>query len=364
MLGISVYPYKENIEETLSYIKKAADLGYGRIFTNLLEVKEDKEALLATMKKVIGFARELGMEVVLDVNPAVFEQLHISYQNLDFFADMNATGIRLDTSFDGLVESFLTYEHNHLDIEVNISNDTAYVENILRYRPNAKKLIGCHNFYPQRFTGLGYDYFKKCSLKYKKLGLRTAAFINSHEASHGPHPHTDGLCSLEMHRDKPIVVQAKHLVALGCIDDIIIANAFASDAELEAVSRVEQDQIVLDVVFNNSVSPEEKNLVLQEQHINRGDISDYMIRSTFIRLAYKNKSIPANGTQDKVQYGDITIGNDSFGQYRGELNIVLQDMPDKGHYKNVVGRIVEEELFLLSYIKPWTKFRFREFQSK
>jgi len=361
MLGISVYPYKENIQDSLNYVKKAASFGFKRVFTNILEIEnQDKEDLLSSMKEVIQYARRQSMEVMLDVNPTVFEQLNISYHNLSFFKKMGATAIRLDSSFDGFVESLMTFDNNNLDIEINISNDTAYLENVLSYAPQKKKIIGCHNFYPQRFTGLDDSYFKKCSEKYKSMGLRTAAFINSHYGDHGPHPFCDGLCTLEMHRDMKIVTQAKHLIAIGSIDDIIIANAFASDQELEAISLVNQNQIVLDVVFNPNVSEEEKKLVLDNQHFNRGDISSYMIRSTYVKTQYKNTSIPVNCTSDSLYYGDITIGNDTFGQYRGELNIVTKEMSDPKHNKNVVGKVADDEQFLISYIKPWTKFRFIE----
>jgi hypothetical protein len=36
------------------------------------------------------------MEVMVDINPALFEQLGISYDDLSFFHDMGAYGIRLD----------------------------------------------------------------------------------------------------------------------------------------------------------------------------------------------------------------------------------------------------------------------------
>lgn len=361
MLGISVYPYKEDINKTKEYIERAAKYGYQRLFTNLLQIEEnEKEKVVSEMKEIILHARSFGMEVILDVNPGVFDQLNISYNDLTFFKDMGATGIRLDSTFDGLVESLLTFDDTNLDLEINISNDTAYLDNILTYEPLKKKIIGCHNFYPQRYTGLDYDYFVKCSRKFKNMGLRTAAFVNSHNADHGPHVFADGLCTLEMHRDMDIVTQAKHLVALGTIDDIIIANAYASEDELKRLSEVRQDQIVFDVVFDKDVTAEEKKIVLENQHFNRGDISSYMIRSTFVKLAYRDKSIPQNCLKDKVSFGDITIGNDTFGQYKGELNIVKKDMPDSHHYKNVVGSIPEDELFLIQYVKPWTKFRFKE----
>ena len=134
-----------------------------------------EEETLESLKVSIKHARKYGMEVILDLNPAVFEQLNISYHDLTFFKEMGATGIRLDSTFDGLVESLMTFDDSQLDLEINISNDTYYLENIISYQPNMKRIIGCHNFYPQRFTGLDYDYFIKCSKKYKEKELRKFA---------------------------------------------------------------------------------------------------------------------------------------------------------------------------------------------
>ncbi|WP_165002984.1 MULTISPECIES: MupG family TIM beta-alpha barrel fold protein [unclassified Enterococcus] len=361
MFGIAVYPYKEVQEETVDYIKTAAKYGFERVFTNLLMIEPGEEKqVIERLETIIKEARKCRMEVILDVNPAVFEQLGISHHDLTFFKKMGATGIRLDSSFDGLVESLLTFDETGLDLEINISNDTYYLENILSYQPNAKRLIGCHNFYPQRFTGLDYEYFMKCSAKYKKLGLRTAAFINSQTADHGPHCYTDGLCTLEQHRDLPIELQAKHLVATNLIDDIIIANAFASEEELAALSALCTDQIVLDVEFSSNTTGLEKEILLDNQHFNRGDINRFSIRSTFVKLRYQDQDIPENNAKEKVSYAEITLGNNSFGQYKGEINIVKQGMPNERREKNVIGKITKSDQFLIDYIQPWTKFRFRE----
>lgn len=304
------------------------------------------------------------MEVILDLNPAVFDQLGISYQDLTFFKEMGATGIRLDSTFDGLIESLITFDDSKLDLEINISNDTHYLENIISYEPNRNRIIGCHNFYPQRFTGLDYEYFIRCSEKYKKLGLRTAAFVNSQKADHGPHEYVDGLCTLEMHRDMPIKVQAKHLIATGLIDDIIIANAYASEEELRELSELRMDQIELDVEFSKGTTLLEKEILIDNQHFNRGDINSYSIRSTYVKLKYGNDDIPENNSFEHIEFGDVTLGNNSFGQYRGEVNIVKQKMPNKRHEKNVVAKVIKDNQFLIRYIKPWTKFRFREAEQK
>lgn len=361
MLGISIYPYKEEEKEVFDYIERAAKYGFQRVFTNLLMIEPGtEETVLSGMERAIQHARKFDMEVILDLNPAVFDQLGISYNDLSFFKEMGATGIRLDSSFDGLVESLMTFDQSGLDLEVNISNYTHYVENVLSYQPNKKRIIGCHNFYPQRFTGLDYEYFIQCSEKYKKLGLRTAAFVNSQTADHGPHVYTDGLCTLELHRDWSIELQAKHLIATGLIDDIIVANAFASEEELKRLSELDQEQIELSVAFTEGTTELEKEIILQNQHFNRGDINSYSIRSTYVKLVYGTNDLPENNCQEVLTFGDITIGNNSFGQYKAEVNIVKQEMPNTKHEKNVVAKVIPSNQMLIPYIRPWTKFRFKE----
>lgn len=151
---------------------------------------------------------------------------------------MGLSGIRLDAGFSGNEESIMTYNKFGLKVELNVSNGTKYVDNVMSFRPNVENFYGCHNFYTHVYTGLSYDYFIKCSKQFKELGIKTAAFVNAPSAEFGPWPVSEGLCRLEMHRDMPIDVQAKHLFATGLIDDVIIANCFASEDELEALRKL------------------------------------------------------------------------------------------------------------------------------
>lgn len=48
----------------------------------------------------------------------------------------------------------------------------------------------------------------------------------------------DGLCTLEDHRGLPIAAQVQHLKMTGLIDDVLIGNAYASEAELKAAAEV------------------------------------------------------------------------------------------------------------------------------
>ncbi|WMJ82182.1 MupG family TIM beta-alpha barrel fold protein [Clostridium sp. MB40-C1] len=355
-LGISVYPGHASVEENIKYIELAAKYGFTRIFTCLLSVEGNKEKILSEFKETLRVAKNKNMQVVADVSPKVFKEIGISYSDLSFFKEMGVYGIRLDMGFTGNEESIMTYNNEDLFIELNISNGTKYIENIMSYKPNVDKLMGCHNFYPHRYTGLNYKHFIKCSKQFKNLGIRTSAFINSKAATFGPWPLNEGLCTLEMHREMNIESQAKHLFVTGLIDDVIIANAFASEEELKALSKIDKDMLTFKVELANNIPEIEKDIVLNEPHFNRGDVSDYVIRSTQSRVKYKEHEFLPFNTPD-IKRGDIIIDTSLYGHYAGELQIALKDMKNFGR-TNIVGNISGKDLFLLNYVEPWQKFKF------
>ena len=92
----------------------------------------------------------------------------------------------------------------------------------------------------------------------------------------------------------------------------------------------------------------------QELHVRRGDITEYMVRSTEVRKS--TKTMTSQCAKVSLQErGQVVIGNNSFGKYKGELQIILKEMPIDER-KNIVGTIAEEELFLLDYVGAWTQF--------
>lgn len=360
MLGISIYPNKQKEEEIINYIKVAYELGFKRIFTTLLTIDENnKNELVQKYKNIIQFANKIGMETTLDVSPSIFKILNISYDDLSFFNEMGVKTIRLDEGFDGLKESELTYNKYNINIEINMSNATKYLDNIISFKPNKSKLLGCHNFYPQELTGLANEHFLKCSKNFKKHNIRTAAFVTSQFANIGPWPIMDGLCTLEMHRSLPITSQVKHLILTELIDDIIIGNAYASLQELQEISNIYFSNILtFKIKFSMLALEVEKNIVFNEFHFYRGDVSEFLIRSTQSRTKYKSVSIKENNSHHTLNRGDIIICNDNFGNYKGELQIVLINQSNIKHRKNFVGKICDQELFLLDWIRPWSKFNF------
>ncbi len=76
--------------------------------------------------------------------------------------------------FTGSEEALMTFNPQNLKIEINMSNNTNYIDTIMDYQPNKENLIGCHNFNPHRYSGLNLKHFIKCTERFNKYGLRTA----------------------------------------------------------------------------------------------------------------------------------------------------------------------------------------------
>ena len=72
----------------------------------------------------------------------------------------------------------MTYNPYGLKIEINMSNGTKYVDNIMSHRPNRENLIGCHNFIRIVIQGYPTDHFIKCSKQFKDYGMRTALLFH------------------------------------------------------------------------------------------------------------------------------------------------------------------------------------------
>ena len=377
-LGISVYPDKSDINEVYAYMEKAAKLGYTRIFTCFLSIPDDKrESYLVEFKEFMTKAHELGFTVAADTNPAVFDIIGATPNNLKPFADLGLDIIRLDGNFGTQGDIAVTRNPYGIKIEFNASMD-AGVDLLIKNGGNKDQITMCHNFFPERYTGLDFDLFKEYNKQWKKLNLHTAAFVSSHnDHTIGPWEVFCGLPTVEIMRPLPIEVQARYLLATGDVDDILIGNYPASDAELEALSKINFQAIELRVDEDAQITDNEKYIMYEfAPHADRYDHSTYMLRSSFPRLEFKDnvtvqdsgfkteasttrdKSIPYHDCGKKVfTRGDVLFVNDNLKHYRGELEVCLTEIPNDGE-RNLIATIKEEDLGLLDYIKPGQHFKF------
>lgn len=378
-LGISVYPDKSPKEEVYAYMEKAAKLGFKRIFTCFLSIPEDKrESYLVEFKEFMTKAHELGFEVAADTNPEVFKLIGATPDNLKPFVDLGLDIIRMDGNFGTQGDIQLTRNQDNIKIEFNASMDSG-VELLIKNGGNHEQIIMCHNFFPERYTGLDFDLFQEYNRYWKELNLHTAAFVSSNnENTIGPWQVFCGLPTVEIMRGLPIDLQARLMLAAGNVDDILIGNYPATDEELEALSKINFQAIEMRVDEVPEITENEKQIMYEfGPHWDRYDHSSFMLRSSMPRVKFKekatvqdsgfssdkkvdDKSIPHHDCGKKVfTRGDVLIVNDNLAHYRGELEIVLTEIPNDGE-RNLVATIKEEELQLLDFIKPGHHFALKK----
>lgn len=354
--GFSIYPERHSFDEMASYIDEMGNQGASRVFMSLLQLHSDDSDTFEHYRSLIEFANVKGLSVIADISPDFIRQNGWDKNLIDKAYSFGLSGLRLDEALP--LEEIVQLTHNPygIKIELNMSTDTRLLRELLKMDINPQNIIGCHNFYPHEFTGLSVKHFLEVSQFYHECGIETAAFVNSHTAKEGPWPLSEGLCTVEDYRHLRIGMQVSLLKAIGVIDNILIANQFISDEELKELKlAIEQTELTFKVNLLDNLSPAEKKIIASE-HSYRGDISDYVIRSTEPRIVFKQESILPREQDKQIKRGDILIDNDLYGRYKGELQIALKEfvVSDK---VNIVGHLTQDSLLLLDYLQPWQMFR-------
>ncbi|MGX8850946.1 DUF871 domain-containing protein [Amedibacillus sp. YH-ame10] len=357
-LGISLYPEHSTAEKDQAYMEVAAKYGFTRIFTCLLSVKKSKEEIIEEFSDFMKRAHALGFEVAVDTNPEVFKHLGATPLDLKVFHDMQVDIIRLDGHFDDFLDRAITHNEYQIKIEFNGSADST-LDYLLKHGADPHNVIVCHNFYPERYSGISWKLFMKLNEKWKSLGLRTAAFVSSNEANtFGPWPVSAGLPTVEVHRKKPIDVQVRHMLACELIDDILIGNTYASEDELKAMSNVDLSKTTIKIQLEEGISEIERKALFNYPHTGRQDASDYYIRSSLPRFFFKEEPIPARSCEQKMFHrGDVVVVNDNLMHYRGEVEIILMDIENDGE-RNLVAHICEDEHMILEEMEKHPEHMF------
>ena len=136
-------------------------------------------------------------------------------------------------------------------------------------------------------------------------------------------------------------------------------HLFSYEDKLKALSEVDYQNICFKIDEVEGLSDVEKEIIYDYYpHWDRYDHSSFFLRSSGSRVKYKNESIPHRETEQKMFHrGDVLIVNDNLAHYRGELEVVLTEIPNDGE-RNLIGRIKDEDLGLLDFIKPGQHFKF------
>ena len=205
-----------------------------------------------------------------------------------------------------------------IKIEFNGSLDTD-VERLIRHGADRRNMTICHNFYPERYTGLSQRTFDRANEKWASLGMTTAGLRlqpgGAHLRALGGLPgasHPGGGPTL------PMDAQVRHMVACEGIDDILIGNAYAAEAELAAMAGVKLTNTTVKMDPAEGLGEAERDAVFRFTHTGREDASEYLLRSSFPRLQFKNREIPFRPCDKRTfTRGDVAGGQRQPGPLPG-----------------------------------------------
>ena len=344
--GISVYAglgYKQ--KENIELIKFAGKIGMKRLFTStqIPESDSDGDNFFNDFAEIITAAATNDFEIILDVNPDNIEEFNVSGLTL-----------RLDDGFtvEQIVELSKTSK-----IQLNASTVTnEFLTVLLNLNANFKNISALHNFYPHVLTGLDTYFFIDQNKMLHDFGISVGAFISSLEGKRRA-PLFEGLPTLEDCRNFSADLAARYLAALGT-DFIIIGDGMPTEEEVVSVASVRENEVIIQAkLLTDDLNSVE---LLKNTFTRRPDISKSVIRAVEGRkfLRQMGGTVESDNSPRERNFGDITIDNQKFGRYEGEVQIV-EDVLLADERVNIVARIIDEEIFLTSYIKPNQKFSFR-----
>lgn len=372
-IGVSVYPDLRAKDEIKDYLTLAAKYGCSRVFSSMFSVEGDNDHVLSYFKELIDVSHTLGIEVSLDVNPESLERFGASADDLSIFHELNVDILRMDISFGLEKDMQLIQNPYHILIEFNASIlPYDEIAEMIEHGVDPSKILVCHNFYPQRYTGLKWLRFKDINQKLKELGVRVGAFVSSNSPNtHGVWGAIHGLCTVERHRGLPIDLQVREILATGDVDDILIGNAYASEEEFkqirEVMNVIQPDEGKYPIVrmkkkygaTEASFYPQHKvKIQLAEEttalekeilfaffpHSDVGDSSEWIWRSRMPRFIYSKKGIGVRpNAKAMFERGDVVMVNNNYQHYAGEVQVVLIPIENDGT-RNLVGHLNDAEL--------------------
>ncbi|MCL6573094.1 MAG: MupG family TIM beta-alpha barrel fold protein [Bacillus sp. (in: Bacteria)] len=332
MIGISFYLFDSNAEER---IVAAGSRGVKRAFTSL-HIPEESGDLAMRAKKLLQTAKDAGMEVYADVS--LKTPAHLGLESLQALKSLGVSGLRLDDFFEH--EMIIDLAN---DFKIALNASILFEEDLralLDGGLKASQLLAWHNFYPRRETGLAESFFLAQNDLYKRFGIPIGAYIPGDGEKRGPL--FEGLPTLEKHRQADPFMSALELFQAG-VDDVYIGDPEVSEDLLGRLLQFDTD---------NRVSVRIEGFQAGEFQI-RPDFSRDVLRLMETRSSFA--LVPENTvTRPK---GTITRDNEGYGRYCGEVQITLNDLPADARV-NVIGRVVDEDIRLLSLLKPGQKIEF------
>ncbi|APX72836.1 MupG family TIM beta-alpha barrel fold protein [Companilactobacillus allii] len=339
MLGFSFYLNQNINSQTEEYFNNMKKAGFSEIFTAVPMHLEDSESEYENkLQDLFELANKYDLHLMIDVNkysihkipdhliPHVSLRLSEGFNPEEIFELTKKTSIALNAS--------------------TITRETIQKLNSLHV--NFNKLEAWNNYYPHPETGLDLTWFAQKNRWLKNIGLTTQAFIPGTNTSNTNYK---GLPTLERHRTIDPLISAIELDKLKT-DKVFVGDPYLDTKHQELFYSYFNDKVIPLHMTNTKIGI--PPYLISTLFHNRLDPARDVIRLVESRTLNNKDIKPTNNT--KRSFGTVTIDNNQYGEYMGEIQITTRTLPANKNV-NVLGQIATSDLKLLSYIDAGTAFK-------
>lgn len=352
MLGISVYLANDQTSFQTSYIRKMREQGFTSLFTSLHIPEDDPSVYKEKLQELGKLAQKYDMELIADISPASLQYLGYRLDNAPDLLTWGVKGLRID---EGMDEQTIAHLSQNMKIVLNASTITR--EALTKMQKAGVRLSATeawHNFYPRPETGLDFQAMKEKNKWLKEQGLIVMAFIPGDEKLRGPL--FQGLPTVEAHREISPFAAYMHLQQEGCVDKVVVGDISIKESTIQQFATMQKGKVFL----LRARARTKNQLLLQSLRIpqtNRLDVARDCLRSVESRACrrYSEQTISPTNTIERPK-GTITIDNEKYGRYQGEIQVTKRDLPADSKV-NVIGNVIAEDLPLLSFIHGGDRFK-------
>ena len=399
-LGISLYPGLDaDREKSLLLLQKAAALGYSRVFSSLHIPESNAASLREDALYLFACAESLGLDVIADISPLTLKILDIPELTPARLKQLHITTARFDY---GIGTETIAAFSREMNVQLNASTARSVeLHALLKAEADFSRIDGQHNFYPRPHTGLSSETVQRQNALLHRHDIPAGVFAASQTGRRGPL--YAGLPTMESLRGIAPCDAAPILTAIGC-DSLIIGDSNPTLAELEALADPET-LAKADARYSRKALPPKKEWqpdaplplhihvlseapfirsLLSRSYTNRPDPAADVIRATESRDTAKDITIVPERNENKLiiempkEYaavfagpqhlangkkssllpvGTVLLDNNSYGRYKGELQILTAPQPMDPR-SNVIAQVKKEDVPLLSLISAEIPFRF------
>ena len=313
------------------------------IFLSLHISEEFDGAYCRRAEEVCNLLADRGFRTIADVSRKTLNQF--GCQDLvELAARLRLWALRIDYGFS---EEEMLAMAEKMPIVLNAS--TASTELARRLAERGGEVFAMHNFYPRPETGLDEELLRETTGSLQSAGGKVFAFIPGDTQRRGPL--FEGLPTLEQHRDcLPSAAFADLMIRFG-MDGVFVADPGLSETERSRIERFCREG-----VLSIPAWLEDGWTHLYDRVFTcRVDSPKWLVRFLESREYSCRGETVVPGNCIARSRGTITIDNENYGRYTGEVQLIRSDLKADSRV-NVIGTVPENAWLLMDCICGGQKF--------